>query len=192
MSTIDPDMATTLDRRGFLKLGVAGSVVLGVAGFGGSLAGCGQRERSAAAGLHYLRDADVSLLRAVAPVMLKGLLAEGMEREKQLAEVLRRIDDAGRCAGPPAQRELTQLFDLLHLRPTRWLTTGIGAPWAQADAAEIEQFLRRWRRSSVGLFNAGYNALNKLCCVGYFGQPAGWTQTGYPGPPAWAYQSLNQ
>lgn len=179
-------------RRSFLKLGLAGTAVLGVAGLGGSLAGCGQREQAAAAGLHYLRDADAALFRALAPVALKGSLsADAAKLGAQLDSVVRGIDEAGRRLGPPAQRELHKLLDLLHLRPTRWLTTGVGAPWPQASETEIAAFLARWESSSIGLFNAGYAVLMKLCCAGFFGQPDGWAVAGYPGPLAWAYQSLN-
>ncbi len=184
--------ADGVSRRSFLKLGLAGTATLGLAGLGGSLAGCGKREEAAAAGLHYLRDADVALFRALAPVALKGSLsAETTKREVQLATIVRGIDEAGRRLGPPAQRELHKLLDLLHLRPTRWLTTGVGAPWPQASETEIAAFLARWESSSVGLFNAGYAVLMKLCCAGFFGQPDGWAVAGYPGPLAWAYQSLN-
>jgi hypothetical protein len=184
--------ADGVSRRSFLKLGLAGTATLGLAGLGGSLAGCGKREEAAAAGLHYLRDADVALFRALAPVALKGSLsAETTKREVQLASIVRGIDEAGRRLGPPAQRELHKLLDLLHLRPTRWLTTGVGAPWPQASETEIAAFLARWESSSVGLFNAGYAVLMKLCCAGFFGQPDGWAVAGYPGPLAWAYQSLN-
>ncbi len=183
--------ADGVSRRSFLKLGLAGTATLGLAGLGGSLAGCGKREEAAAAGLHYLRDADVALFRALAPVALKGSLsAETTKREVQLASIVRGIDEAGRRLGPPAQRELHKLLDLLHLRPTRWLTTGVGAPWPQASETEIAAFLARWESSSVGLFNAGYAVLMKLCCAGFFGQPDGWAVAGYPGPLAWAYQSL--
>lgn len=184
--------ADGVSRRSFLKLGLAGTAALGIAGLGGSLAGCGQREQAAAAGLHYLRDADVALFRALAPVALKGSVsAEAAKLDTQLDSILRGIDEAGRRLGPPAQRELHKLLDLLHLRPTRWLTTGVGAPWPQASETEIAAFLVRWQSSSIGLFNAGYAALMKLCCAGFFGQPDGWAVAGYPGPPAWAYQSLN-
>lgn len=180
-----------LDRRAFLKLGLAGSVMLGVAGLGGMLAGCGRREQSAAAGLRFLRDADVGLFRALLPVMLQGSMVAGAAGEATLLEALRRIDEACLHLGPPAQAELHKLFDLLHLGPMRWLATGVGASWAEAEAGEIESFLRRWRDSRIGLFNAGYAALNKLCCIGFFGQPAGAALTGYPGPLAWAWQTLN-
>lgn len=184
--------ADGVSRRSFLKLGLAGTATLGIAGLGGSLAGCGKREQAAAAGLHYLRDADVALFRALAPVALKGSLsADAAKLGAQLDSVVRGIDEASRRLGPPAQRELYKLLDLLHLRPTRWLTTGVGAPWPQASEAEIAAFLSRWESSSIGLFNAGYAVLMKLCCAGFFGQPDGWAVAGYPGPLAWAYQSLN-
>lgn len=191
MQASRPDTPAELSRRSFLKLGVGGGLVLAVAGIGGTLSGCGRQQQVAAAGLRYLRDADVALFRALLPVMLEGSLAGGAQREADVAGLLRRIDDAGLRLGAPAQAELRKLFDLLHLRPTRWLTTGIAAPWNEAAPAELAAWLQRWRSSGVGLFNAGYLALHKLCCIARYSSPEGWAQMGYPGPLAWAHASLN-
>ncbi len=180
-----------LSRRSVLKLGLASTVVLGAAGIGGTLSGCARREQSAAAGLLCLRDADVELFRALLPVMLEGSLLSGAAGQAQLNGLLARIDDAALRLGAPAQREVFKLFDLLHLRPTRWLTTGVAEPWREATPQQVAAFLQRWRDSRVGLFNAGYLALNKFCCTAHYSQPEGWAQLGYPGPLAWAYQSLN-
>jgi hypothetical protein len=187
MQTPMPDSSLPLSRRSVLKLGLAAGAVLSVSSLGAGLAGCSRREAAAAAGLRCLRDADVELFRAVLRVMLAGSLPADAPLEGHLA----RIDDAVLRLGGPARREVFKLFDLLHLRPTRWLTTGIAEPWREATAPQVAAFLERWRDSRVGLLNAGYLAFNKLCCTSHYTQPEGWAQLGYPGPLAWAYQSLN-
>ena len=187
MQTPMDESPAALSRRSLLKLGLATGTVLTVSSFGAGLSGCSRRPAAAAAGLRCLRDADVELFRAVLPVMLAGSLPA----EAPLDGLLARIDDAVLRLGAPAQREVFKLFDLLHLRPTRWLTTGIAEPWREASPQQVAAFLERWRDSRVGLFNAGYLAFNKLCCTAHYSQPEGWVQMGYPGPLAWAYQSLN-
>ncbi len=188
MQTPMPENPLPLSRRSVLKLGLAAGTVLTVSSLGAGLAGCSRREAAAAAGLRCLRDADVELFRALLPVMLAGSLADGAPLDGLLA----RIDDAALRLGAPARRELFKLFDLLHLRPTRWLTTGIAEPWREATPQQVSAFLQRWRDSRVGLLNAGYLALNKFCCITHYSQPEGWAQMGYPGPLAWAHESLNR
>lgn len=176
-----------LNRRAFLKVGIAGAATLAVAGVGATLTGCTRREHAAAQGYRFLRDADVALLRALMPAVL-----EGLPLDAQLADgALRGIDEqvARTEAAPRAQ--LAQLLDLLHFAPTRWLTTGVGSRWDRASPNEVRDFLERWRTSRVGMFNAGYNVLVRLVGLGYFGQPAGAAAAGYPGPLARVYQAVN-
>ncbi|MGH8529145.1 MAG: hypothetical protein ACRETN_04780 [Nevskiales bacterium] len=189
-----PPLAGQMDltRRSVLKLGLAGTVVLGGVGLAGSLAGCGAREQAAAQGFHFLRDADVLLFRALTPVVLGDALpTDAVTREARIAETLRRIDIGGLLAYAPAQTELYKLFDLLHLRVTRWLTTGVAAPWDKASAEDITCFLERWRDSSVSAFNAGYRFLTKLVAASYYGIPETFPQSGYPGPLEWVYKAVN-
>jgi hypothetical protein len=175
-----------LDRRSFLKLGLAGSAALSVVGLGAALTGCGKSEQAVAQGFRFLRDADLVLLKALVPVALEGRPDAGIA-----VDGLRLLDELLLRAGTPAQAELRKLFDLLHLTPTRWLTTGVRKPWDQAGADEIRAFLARWRDSSVGLFNAGYRVLIKLATVPYYAQPAGYRSTGYPGPLAALHAAVN-
>jgi hypothetical protein len=181
-----------LSRRSFLKLGVAGGVALGTTSLVANLAGCGRREQAVAQGFRFLRDADVELFRALAPVALGDALpGDAAVRDPLLAETLARLDGACFLLQPSAQAELVKLFDLLHLRITRWLTTGVGARWAEAEAADIECFLNRWRDSSIGIFNAGYRILTKLVVASFYAIPATWPLSGYPGPLAAVYNLVN-
>lgn len=181
-----------LTRRSVLKLGVAGGVALGTTSLVAGLAGCGRREQAIAQGFAFLRDADVVLFRALTPVVLGDALpADAAVRELLVAETLKRIDDACFLLEPNAQAEVIKLFDLLHMRVTRWLTTGVGAPWAEAEAADIEHFLERWRGSSIGAFNAGYRLLTKLVAASYYAIPSSRTLSGYPGPLEAVYQLVN-
>lgn len=180
-----------LSRRSFLKLGLASSVVLGTAGMAAGLAGCGRREQAMAEGFAFLRDADVVLFRALTPVILGDALPSDERREALVAETLARLDGACALLEPTGAQALLKLFDLLHMRVTRWLTTGVSAPWDEASTADIEQFLQRWRGSSMEAFNGGYRFLTKLVASSYYAIPSTWQQTGYPGPLASVYKLVN-
>lgn len=182
MGAIEAD----LSRRDFLKMGLAGSAALTVAGVGATLAGCGRNEDAAAQGFRFLRDADLKLLRALVPVAL-----EGRPDAAVALDGLPLLDGLLLRAGTPAQAEVRKLFDLLHLTPTRWLTTGIRKPWDEASPGEVRAFLERWRTSSIAPFNAGYRALVKLATVPYYAQPAGYRSAGYPGPLASMHSVVN-
>lgn len=186
---LQSEMALT--RRSVLKLGLAGSALLGGAGLAGTLAGCGAREQAIAQGYLFLRDADIELFRALTPVVLGEALPQGERREPLIAETLKRIDGGGALVYAPAQKELYKLFDLLHMRVTRWLTTGVAAPWREASAEDIQKFLERWRDSSVTAFNGGYRFLTKLVAASYYGIPETFVLSGYPGPLDWVYRAVN-
>jgi hypothetical protein len=178
-------------RRGLLRTGLFGALLLGGAGTAATLSGCSGAPPSPAGGFRYLRDGDVALMSAIIPGVLGDLLpAAGPQREAQLRDLLLRIDQSGYRLGPPAQKALAQLFDLLNLAPTRRLLAGIG-PWPQATPQEVQAFLERWRLSSFGLLNAGYRALIKLVSGTYYGTHAGWAAANYPGPPPGPFQVFN-
>ncbi|MFP5357654.1 MAG: hypothetical protein ACLGHI_04240 [Gammaproteobacteria bacterium] len=180
-----------LDRRGFLKLGLAGSAVLGTVSLGAGLSGCHAREQAAAQGFGFFQDADLVLFTALAPVVLAGSLPAGAEeRSGHIQLLLQRMDYGCGLLAPSARAELRKLLDLLNLGLTRRLAARVSRPWDQADAEQIDAFLQRWRDSSIGLFNAGYRALVALLAGAHYGTPAGWAASGYPGPPRWIVDAL--
>lgn len=173
-------------RRTLLRVGVAASVLAGLAGVGVSLT---DRERSAwpAAGYRFLTRADVELFSAVMPVVLAGVALSAA----RLDEVLRELDALLWRAAPPAQRDLRKLLHLLEFAPSRWALAGLARPWRDVGGDEIARFLDRWRGSSFGLLNGGYRALVKLCATPYYGTESGYRTAGYPGPWAPMYRAIN-
>lgn len=191
MQQAETTVMTGLGRRDFLKLGFAGSFVLGAAGISASLSGCSGAVQTAQ-GRRFLREADVQLLRALFPALLAGSLpAEAATRAAHLDETLLRFDAMCARLLAPRQKALRQLFDLLNGGLTRRLAAGVGKPWSEVSVEEAEAFLARWSGSSVSLFNAGYRALSKLAAVAYFGMPDTWGFSGYPGPLAHVYRAIN-
>lgn len=181
-----------LTRRSLLRLGVIGTVALTSTSMVATLSGCSSRQEAAAQGFAFLRDADVSLFRALIPIVLGDVVKTGDSHYQGLqTHVLKNIDGALANLGKPAQGELLKLFDLLHLRATRWLTTGVWANWNDASADDLRSFLKRWQGSSVGPFNAGYRVLTKLVVVSYYSLHESWRFSGYPGPLPSLYQAAN-
>jgi len=178
-------------RRALLQTGLFGSLLLAGAGGAALLGGCTRRTEAASSGYQFLRDADLPMLRAVVPTVLGSMLPpSGAERDRLVDDLLQRVDLSCYRLGPPNQKAVAQLFDLLNLRATRWALTGIGA-WDEATPQQMQAFFERWRSSSFGLLTAGYRALVKLVAGAFYGTPAGWAAANYPGPPPGPYQVFN-
>lgn len=171
-----------MNRRNFLKLGAASSAALTATSLTATLSGCSETLPASSDWL-VLRENDRTFLAAVAPVMLKGSLpTEAQAKQQGINSMLKTIDLGIFKLGPHNTKQLMDLFNLLNFGLSRGLTTGVWSKWENASEEEIENFLNRWRDSSLGLFNLAYNGLNKLMCATWYGQPAAWSQVGYPGP----------
>lgn len=175
-------------RRGFLKTSFLGGLTLSAAGATAGLTGCGGKAVTAAEGYRYLRTDDVLLFSAIIPVVLAPITTQ-KDFAGTIDRVLQQIDEFGFNLDAPASAEIYKLFDLLNMRVTRWLATGVGSAWQDASVEDIQKFLNKWRDSSIGLFNAGYRALSKFVAVAYFCLPESRAASGYPGPQAWALQA---
>mgnify|MGYP000305088621 CR=1 FL=1 len=174
-----------MNRRNFLKLGAASSAALTATAFTATFSGCSESALEDTPGTwKVLRAGDRSFLTAVAPVMLKGTLpTESAAQKSAIDQMLIYIDSTIFALGPHNAKQMSELFTLLNFGLSRGLTTGVWSKWEHASEEEIENFLNKWRNSSLGLLNLGYNGLNKLMTATWYGQPASWEQIGYPGPP---------
>jgi hypothetical protein len=173
-----------MDRRQFLKLGAVSSAALTAVGVTATLTGCSEPlPQDNDAQWKALRPSDRVFLTAIAPVMLKGALpVEAPARQQAIDSILANTDAGIFNLGPHNTKQMKELFDLLNFGLSRGLTTGVWSSWDKASEQEIENFLNRWRESSLSLFNLAYNGLNKLMCATWYGQTAAWQQVGYPGP----------
>lgn len=180
-----------LSRRGLLKLGVAGSLLLA----GGSLVqGCSsapEREpvtlyrNQSPITLKFLRHNDVALLSAVIPAVLAGNIAAApAEQQRVTTDVLIGLDDFLSATSEFTHQQVHQLFDLLSMKVSRGLLTGIWADWATVDVESVAGFLKRWQHSRFNTFRQGYQLLTQLPTLVYYAQPPHWTPAIYPGPPA--------
>lgn len=167
-----------MQRRGFLKLGFASAIVLGVAGTAVAWLQPGLQEGR-------LSPASRTLFRTVGGVILEGSLPAGVAaRTLALQGLLDRVDGVVAALPPYAQAELSQLLALLDTAPGRMAVAGLATPWADASAQECQAALQAMRLSSVTLRQQAYHALHDIVNGAYFADPATWTALGYPGPIA--------
>ncbi len=155
-------------RREFLKTGLAGGLLLNVAG-------C---TRPSADGGREV------ILKALIPVLLAGALAsEGEARQTQLALTISGVGKAIDGLSLATQKEVGELFDLLAFPPTRILAAGLWSSWPEASPVAIGEFLENWRHSRFNLLKSGYAALHDLVFGAWYARPDTWAAIGYPGPP---------
>ena len=167
-----------MNRRIFLKVGVAGAAAFAVAGWWTTL-------RKRPSDMSAL-DADASaIVSAIVPAMLQGALPTAeAERAAAIEATTANVDRAIRGLPPAARDELGRLFMLLALPVARRALAGVAAPWPEAGVAEIAAFLDRWRDSGWALKRSAYDALHQLIVAAWYGNPRAWAAIGYPGPPA--------
>ncbi len=197
-----PDRLSTMDRRSFLRTGVGGTLFLGTVGITANLSGCAGKPAGryeAATGIAsdyrfgFLTHDDIVLFGALLPTVIgPGLPQQAADRQQAILGTIERIDAGILQFGPANQKELRRLFDLLNFGLTRVTVARVWPDWASVSPAQAGAFLDRWRSSRIGLLNNGYIALTKLSNVAFYGHPAQWHLSGYPGPPAWATQALPQ
>lgn len=165
-----------MQRRTLLQLGVAGGVVLALAGGGLALLRPGLVDGR-------LGPAGREVFAAVARAVLDGSLpADAQARRDAIAAHLRRLDDT--VAGFPAavRAELSDLLGLLGAAPGRVAFAGLVPAWGDASVAEIQAALQDMRTSRLALRQQAYHALRDLTNAAYYADPATWVALGYPGP----------
>ena len=164
-----------MKRRGLLKLGLGGAVLLGVVGGGLALLKPGLVDG-------HLSPAARALMRAVALAVMDGQWpAADPAREAALNAHLDRVD--ANIGGYPAavRAELSQLFALLGSGAGRLGLIGMSQDWHEASVAEIQTVLNELRLSGLDLRQQIYHALRDLNTIAFFTAPAHWALTGYPG-----------
>lgn len=167
-------MTSTVSRRSFLKVGLAGAAALAAAG------GTWRLLHPATPTQPYALDGEAkAALVAIIPALLAGMLPPGPQAlDGAVAGVQHAI------AGLPlhAQKEIADLFGLLALSPARRLLAGVSEPWATAKREDVAAFLQAWRTHRLAMLQTAYHALHDLVFGGWYGNAANWAAIGYPGP----------
>jgi hypothetical protein len=165
-------------RRTFIKVGIAGGIVLAAARFL-------DRPAAVAAEPYQFLDArTAAVTSALVPVVLGGALpAEAAARAKAVEDTTSAFDRAVAGLSPAVRKEVDELFSILRFAPARLMFTGLWNPVEESPAEDIAAFLKRWRHSRFEIQRAGYQAVTQLLQAAWYGNPASWATIGYPGAP---------
>lgn len=172
------DQSGVLSRREFLRTGAFGGLLLAGGSGAALLTGCASS--SLAPGFVFLRPQDVTVMRALIPVVLADAIPAG--DQAAIERTLHSVDEFIAGTSPAAMAQLAQLFDLLSLPPARVLLAGLWDDWPQASPADIEAFMMRWRDSRFGMLRAGYSGIAKIITAGWYLLPESWVAIGYQAP----------
>ena len=168
-----------MNRRGLLKLGLAGTVVLAAAGGGAAL--------MLQPGWHdgRLSPAARAMFRSVALAVLDSLVpTEPAARSAALDAWLQRLETTLSALAPATQAELAQICTLLPTAPGRLALAGLGRDWTEATTAEVQSALQALRTSRLAVRQQLFHALRDLSNAAWFADPGTWPAIGYPGPPS--------
>ena len=167
-------------RRNFLKVGLLGSMSLGLAACGSML----ERPPESCKSCDWLRPDDRHVLEALVPVVLDGALPSNEQEYKQaINEVIIGIDFAVSHFPPTVQAEIRQLFWLLETPFTRSFIGGLWVAWHNASDKEIAELLNGWKSSDFDLLRVAYTALHDFVTASWYANPLSWQRIHYPGPP---------
>jgi hypothetical protein len=167
-------MAITSSRRTFIKVGLAGAVVLATAGAVYRVTSIGNFPAG-----FSLDDEGSAALRAISGVLLQGAIApDAQHLDMAVSRTL------GTISGLPlaTQNEIQDLFGLLTFAPARHFLAGIPTQWSQATQGDVAAFLSRWRVHRLDLLQSAYHALRDLIIGGWYADESAWESIGYPGP----------
>lgn len=165
-----------MQRRTWLKLGIASAAALAVVGGAAVLIQPGL-ERGA------LTATGKSVFRAIGlGVLDKTLPEQSADKDAALTALLGRIDVLINALPPHAQAELSQLLSILGSGAGRIALAGMRTPWANASVQDVQAALQGMRFSSLALRQQAYAALHDITTGAYFSEPATWVLLGYPGP----------
>lgn len=167
-------------RRELLKAGLLGSALLAGAHLAASVPAA---RAQAAPALVFMTPSDVTIMRAVAPVVLDGALPAGAEGEAALDEVIAGMDRSISRLAPAVQQEVRDMFDLLGLAPARMLVLGLWDGWATASPQAVAEAMAGLRDSRFAIKRSIYSALRDLPVSSWYGNPKSWARIGYDGPP---------
>ncbi len=173
-----PPRGASKSRRGFLKKGLFGGLVLALGGGGWLLTRKGAPVQ-VPEGLQVLSPAEYSVMWALvqrfAPPRDGFPSPDALKTALACDTILSMLEDVTRT-------EVKQLLMLFENALPGFLFGGRTAPFTQLGPQEQEAVLAEWRDSRLLLRRTGYLALRGLVMAAYYGNKATWASVGYPGP----------
>lgn len=165
----------SMRRRTLIQVGLAGGVLLALAGTGLALVQPARREGR-------FTETGRTLFTALAPAVLAGLLpAEPAARRQAVEAFLPRVEAAINGMPPAMQAEVDELLTIAGSSVGRLALVGLGSSWATASVEQIRSALHGMRDSSLAPRQQAYHALRDLTNGGYFADEATWPLLGYGG-----------
>jgi hypothetical protein len=163
-------------RRRWLQVGLAGTAVLALAGWGVA--------RVVPAWHQGALSPDArALFQAVAEAVLEGALpADPATRSTMLQAHLGRVELTIAGFAKPVQDEVALLLTLLATAPGRYGLAGLDLPWHEAPPTQVAASLQSMRLSALGLRQQTYQALRDITCAAFFSDQSTWSTLGYTGP----------
>ena len=159
-----------MQRRSFLKAGLLGGLAL-------AAGGAAYRQWRPAAAERFALDAQGRTMLAALVPAITGLAPA----PAALQAGIDRVGAAIAALPLRVQKEISDLFGLLNMAPTRRLLAGVPA-WQDATPQEVAAFLQGWRTHRTEMLQTAYHGLHDLVIGAWYAEPSTWAAIGYPGP----------
>ena len=167
-----------LTRRGFLRAGLVGGVLLGGAAIvGRSLSGY-HLDPAVANRLRALSPKEYLVMQAVARRVLAPDAADAPSPDS--IDVAGAVDVYVAKLPPAVQRDVRGLLQLVEHGSS--LFRGHVARFTHLGPEEQDATLADWQRSSLTVRRRGFQALRTLAFLGYWRDDRTWPLLGYSGP----------
>ncbi|HEX4842792.1 MAG TPA: hypothetical protein VFV57_03915 [Limnobacter sp.] len=167
-----------MNRRRFLKFGVAGALMAGGLGW----LGAQFAKVTVHPGQSIVHPRHYPMLRAMAAGLLDDALPES-GTTGALDRAVQSFITSSQTLAPAAQSELGQLLNILENPVGRRLIADLGNSWENASVTQVQQFLINFRDHPIPALQPGYHALHDLMMASWYSQHSEWDAMGYPGPP---------
>ncbi len=167
-------------RRGFLKKGLLGGVVLALGG-GGWLFTRPSAATPAPDGLKVLDARQYAVMHAL---VQRFIPAHANFPSPDSVHTTVACDAVLAMTEPVTQAEVKQLLMLFENALPNFLFGGRSTPFTQLGVDEQDEVLAEWRDSRVTLRRTGYLALRGTVLAAYYGNRETWSSVGYAGPVA--------
>jgi gluconate 2-dehydrogenase subunit 3-like protein len=167
-----------LSRRGFLRAGIAGGLLLGGAAIvGRSLSGY-RLDAVTTARLRVLSPKEYLVMQAVARRVLASDAGDAPSADA--VDVAGAVDAYVAKLPPPVVRDVRALLQLVEHGSS--LFRGGTTRFTHLSAEEQDAVLADWSRSSLTVRRRGFQALRTLAFLGYWRDDRTWPLIGYSGP----------
>lgn len=167
-------------RRGVLKKGLLGGVLLAVGGSVFLATRKSVQVELPSDGLRELTPREFAVVTALAWRLLPK--RDGFP-SVDAVEVGKNADRIVALLDPSAIKETKQLLMLLENALPNFLFGRRASTFTTMSTDEQDAVLNEWRQSGIALRRTGFTALRSLVNAAYFSSPATWPAVGYPGPP---------